>query len=42
MLENVDFISMFNEHYGMNAHEFFKFIYRLCPSMFNGLYIKKI
>ena len=42
MLNDAKFIDNLLDQYHMNIHDFFVFIYRLYPSMFNGLFVKKL
>ncbi len=42
MLDDTVFINEILTKYNINIHDFFVFIYRIYPSMFNGLFVKKI
>lgn len=42
MLENEDFIEQLLETYNMDVFDLFKFLFRLCPSVFKGLFVRKV
>ena len=42
LLENENELNELLDTYNMNIQEFFAFLFRLCPSIFKGLFIKKI
>lgn len=42
MLNDVGFMQKLLKEYNMNILDFFKFLFRLCPSVFRGLFVKKI
>lgn len=42
MLENEDFIESLLKMYNMDVFDLFKFLFRLCPSVFKGLFIRKV
>lgn len=42
MLNNTAFIDEILEQYNMTILDFFKFLFRMCPSLFKGFFIKKI
>ena len=42
MLSNEKFMEQVLKDYNMTILDFFKFLFRLCPSVFKGLFIRKI
>ena len=42
LLENDDELSKILKSYNMTICDFFKFLFRLCPSVFKGLFVKKV
>lgn len=42
ILNDVDLMQKILEDYNMTILDFFKFLFRLCPSVFKGLFVKKI
>lgn len=42
MLSNEDFMKELNDQYGMNAFDVVSFLFRLCPSLFKGIFVKKV
>lgn len=42
MLENEDFIESLLKTYNMDVFDLFKFLFRLCPSVFKGLFVRKV
>ena len=42
LLNNNEFMSNILENYNMTILDFFKFLFRLCPSIFKGFFVKKV
>ena len=42
MLNDVDVMQAILKEYNMTVLDFFKFLFRLCPSVFKGLFVKKV
>ena len=42
MLNDIDFMNDVLEQYNMTILDFFKFLFRLCPSTFKGMFVKKL
>ena len=42
MLNDIEFMKTILDEYNMTVLDFFKFLFRLCPSVFKGLFVKKI
>lgn len=42
ILNDVEFMGDILEKYNMEITDFFKFLFRLCPSIFKGFFVKKI
>jgi len=42
MLSDEKFMKELNDSYGMNAFDVVSFLFRLCPSLFKGIFVKKV
>lgn len=42
ILNDIEFMQHIFDNYHMNIMDFFRFLFRLCPSVFKGFFIKKI
>lgn len=42
MLQDVDYMQSILDGYDMTILDFFRFLFRLCPSVFKGLFVKKV
>ena len=42
ILNDLELMQKILDEYNMTVLDFFKFLFRLCPSVFRGLFIKKI
>lgn len=42
MLNDVELMEMVLDEYDMSAIDFFKFLFRICPTIFKGLFVKKV
>ena len=42
LLNNESFVAEILEQYNMNVLDLFKFMFRMCPSLFKGFFIKKV
>ena len=42
LLNDANLMNRILDEYNMSILDFFKFLFRLCPSVFKGLFIKKI
>ena len=42
MLNDVEMMQKILEQYNMTILDFFKFLFRMCPSVFKGLFVKKV
>lgn len=42
LLGDIDFMNSILEDYNMTIMDFFRFLFRLCPSIFKGFFVKKV
>lgn len=42
LLSDEEFMIELNDQYGMNAFDVISFLFRMCPSLFKGIFIKKV
>lgn len=42
MLNDIEFMDDVLEQYNMTILDFFKFLFRLCPSTFKGMFVRKL
>lgn len=42
MLQDVEYMQSILDGYDMTILDFFRFLFRLCPSVFKGLFVKKV
>ena len=42
MLSNEDYMQDLMSHYSMNIFDAVTFLFRLCPSLFKGIFVKKV
>ena len=42
LLEDSDAMAKILDSYNMDVQDFFRFLFRLCPSVFKGLFVKKV
>lgn len=42
MLDDLEFMHDVLEQYNMTILDFFKFLFRLCPSTFKGMFVRKL
>ncbi|MBP5785449.1 MAG: hypothetical protein J6W16_07710 [Methanobrevibacter sp.] len=42
LLNDNDFMANILENYNMTILDFFRFLFRLCPSVFKGFFVKKV
>lgn len=42
LLTDEEMVKKFNEMYGMSIFDIISFLFRLCPSLFKGIFVKKV